>query len=188
MDTSSICAFTCSSPVTNPWKYTFIRRGWQGLPPRHTPRKSTKTTSICTWPTTLLTRKTRGSSRMRIQNRTILVTSGVWAPFANIWSRLASTWICFGPASTTSFSRRYSAVKTTCKQLWRKMGLTALIASNFSALTFWLTPTWNRGWSRLIWVRRWPENRPSTCQSSQICSVTPSIWLAWSVLTAKRSP
>lgn len=67
---------TSSSHVMNLWESIYSKRVWQDSPVRHIPPRLTRTISTCISPTTVSTRRTISSSKMRIASRTTLVTSG----------------------------------------------------------------------------------------------------------------
>ena len=124
---------------------------------------------------------------MRTQSRTTTAINGVLELSANIWSKWASTWICFGQEFMMSSSRHSFAEKTTCKQQWRRTAPTEQTASSCSDLTFWLTLIWNHGSLRWIWVHLWQLILPLICRSSQILWLIHTIWSAWKGLIERKS-
>ena len=124
---------------------------------------------------------------MRIKSKTTTATNGVLELSANIWSKWALTWICFGQEFMMSSSRPFFAERTTCKQQWRRTALTEQIASSCLDLTSWLTLIWNHGSLRLIWVHRWQLILPLICRSSQILWLIRTIWSAWRGLIERKN-
>ncbi len=145
MDTSLTCASMSASQAMNHWESTCIRRDWQGLHQKRTPRRSTSRISSCTWRTTRSIRRMISSLRMRRVSRMISGTSGLWVPFVNILSRWALIWICCGRGFMMSSSKHSFVVNRTFRLTWRSTVATEQIVMSCMVSTSWLTQIWSPG-------------------------------------------